>query len=89
MVLVSKINATYSITQDKINNDGSIDIDLSPVLMFMAYDASTYGMSFGSTPKLNLSLKNETGKKLHLMIIVLIHIVMKIGEILFPMMYPI
>lgn len=62
--LVSKINATYSITQDKINNDGSIDIDLSPVLMFMAYDASTYGMSFGSTPKLNLSLKNETGKKI-------------------------
>lgn len=59
----NKINATYTIMPDDISDD-KINIDLSFILKFLNYHLSNYHKYLNTNPSFNLSIKNESGKKI-------------------------
>lgn len=59
-----EINATYTVTEDSINSDGTIDIDCSNISKVLGYACSTAGMTYSEGPKLNLTIKNESGREI-------------------------
>ncbi len=60
----STINASYTILDSDIGDNNEIDIDLAPVMMFLSSKLPSYNNSVDSKIKLNLTLKNASGKKI-------------------------
>lgn len=61
--LVSKISATYTITEDDISDD-NIDIDLSFLIRYINYSMSLDPNKMDVSPNINLTIENRSGKKI-------------------------
>lgn len=61
--LISKISATYTITENDINED-NIDIDLSFLIRYINYSMSLDPNKIKVSPNINLTIENRSGKKI-------------------------
>lgn len=59
----SQINATYTITEDDVN-DNKVDIDLSFIFEFLNYNMLVNQIKRDVNPSINLTIENKSGKKI-------------------------